>query len=130
MYIRQNVTPKESPHVIVGDIEQRLIPDISRDLDKAFFILQRVLRYTKGGEGEMEVISRVLEHAYALYMDRNWDLPSLSTFGLAHMENLRFFSYKEVPDHIKEVKAEREWWDGLIWSEPGGHIKFLIILRK
>ncbi|PWA82479.1 hypothetical protein CTI12_AA178260 [Artemisia annua] len=200
-------------HLIVGDIEQRLIPDISKDLDKAFFKLQRVLtpqvyKGRGGGHGsdfesaraclctlhgpqlgspvfvylwactygESKILTLALHTCPELktvftedMIDRltclenlvledcrtlnnllvcsrrlNHCLPSLKRMSLVHLPQLvglfhglvtaprlesllisncpklNTLSSKEVPDHIKEVKAEREWWDGLIWSEPGG----------
>lgn len=44
--------------------------------------------------------------------------PRLESLVVYNCPNLDRLSSMEVSDHVKEIKGENEWWDGLKWCEP------------
>ncbi|KAL4580783.1 hypothetical protein LXL04_016985 [Taraxacum kok-saghyz] len=86
---------------VVGQLQQRLISRIPHDLLKTFIKLPKCLKYTNG-EGDVEVISRLLKHCYAFFVDRHWTVRSLSTFGVEEMEKLKFCLLAEC-NEMREI---------------------------
>ncbi|CAH1443716.1 unnamed protein product [Lactuca virosa] len=89
---------------VVGHLQQRLISRVPLDLTKTFAKLPKCLTYTNG-EGDTQVISRVLKHANSLFLDRHWTLQSLSAFGLAEMEKLKFCMLSECNEMLQIVNG-------------------------
>nr|GEW97516.1 disease resistance protein [Tanacetum cinerariifolium] len=120
--------------ITVGHNQRRVISRLPHDLDETFLKLPKCLKYANG-EGNAQVVSKVLEHVNALFLDRHWTIQSLSTFRLEGMYKLKFcllvecnemleifnikdFSFKSLLGSLEYLSVHSMRSLNCIWNGP------------
>ncbi|KAM7481182.1 hypothetical protein LguiB_005765 [Lonicera macranthoides] len=73
----------------IGRHEQHIISSLPHNLQSVFEKLDKCLKYVNGN-GNMDGIGKALEHARALFLDRQWTIEKLSAFKIDEMHQLNF----------------------------------------